>query len=132
MKGGMPRSAVAFCFLPAFLGGPPVRAVTGRDLFFGNDARAEARCDFHSAFAGARDLFAVTNGFGPRPLPVAISSIDRPEATDVSSFKILFFFPSRENSSRCLIRSQLVRFTPSPDRIRVKIQPPCSFSPSTQ
>jgi hypothetical protein len=35
---------------------------------FADVERAAARCDFHSAFAGARDL-AVTKGFGPRPLP---------------------------------------------------------------
>jgi hypothetical protein len=69
--------------------------------------RAGARWDFHSAFAGARDFFAVTKGFGPRPLPAAISSIDRLEATEVFSSKMRFFFPSRANSSRCLIRSQL-------------------------
>src|SRR5450631_4493247 len=106
----------------------PVLAAMGRDRFSADDARAVARWDVHSAFAGARDFFAVTNGFGPRPLPAAISSIDRPEATDASSSKILFFFPSRANSSRCLIRSQLVRFSPSRFRIRVRIQPPCSFS----
>jgi len=35
-----------------------------------------------------------------------VFSIDRLEATDASSSNILFFFPSRENLSRCLIRSQ--------------------------
>ena len=40
-------------------------------------------------------FFAVTNGFGPRPLPAVISSIDRPEATDVSSsrMRVLLSFP---------------------------------------
>ena len=102
-----------------------------RAVFFASDARVVARCDFHSACAGARERFAMTNGFGPRPLPAAIFSIDRLEATDASSSDILFFFPSRENLSRCLIRKQLVRFSPSRWRIRVRIHPPPSFSPSS-
>jgi hypothetical protein len=112
MKGGMLRSAVAFFFLAL------VRVATGRDRIFADDARAVARWDFHSAFAGARYLLAVTKGFGPRPLPAVISSIDRLEATGVSSSKIRSFCPSRANSSRCLIRSQLVRYSPSRLRIR--------------
>src|SRR3954453_17891737 len=125
MNGGMLRSELSLFFLVAFfLGDRPVRAVTGRERFFADDARAEARWDCHSAFAGARDAFFVTKDFGPRPLPAAISSIDRLEATDVSSSKIRFFFPSRANSSRCLMRSQLVRFSPSRLRILARIQPP--------
>ncbi len=73
--------------------------------------------------------FPVMNAFGPRPLPAAMSSIERPEATEASSSKIVFFLPSRANASRCLISSQLVRFSPSRLRIRVRIQPPWSFSP---
>src|SRR3954447_5485594 len=125
MNGGMARSGAVFVFLAAFfLGERSVRAATGRDRFFADDTRAAARCDFHSALAGARTRFAVMNGFAPRPFPAAISSIDRLEATDVSSSRILFFLPSRANASRCLIRSQLVRFSPSRLRIRVRIHPP--------
>jgi hypothetical protein len=61
-------------------------------------------------FAGARDFLVVTKGFGPRPFPTAISSIERLEA-DESSSRMRFFSPSRANSSRCLIRSQFVRFS---------------------
>src|ERR1700709_1836645 len=125
MNGGMARSGAALPFLPRFfLDECGARAAAGGDRPFGDDTRAAARCDFHSAFAGARDRFFVMNGFGPRPLPAAISSIERLEATDASSSKILFFSPSRANASRCLIRSQLVRFSPSRLRIRVRIQPP--------
>src|ERR1700710_2582006 len=125
MKGGVSPLGAAFVFLAAFfLGERSVRAATGWDRFFADVARAAARCDFHSALAGARDRLAVMNGFGPRPLPAAISSIDRLEATDASSSRILFFLPSLANASRCLIRSQLVRFSPSRLRIRVRIHPP--------
>jgi hypothetical protein len=66
-----------------------------RAVFFASDARVVARCDFHSACAGARERFAMTNGFGPRPLPAAIFSIDRLEATDASSvrYPVLLSFP---------------------------------------
>src|ERR1700712_2398824 len=123
MKGGIFRSEEVF-FAAFFLDDRLDRAATGREFFFAEEVRAVAWWDFHSAFADARALLVMTNGFGPRPLPAAISSIDRPEATEASSSKIRFFRPSRANSSRCLIRSQLVRFSPSRGRIRVNIQPP--------
>src|SRR6478672_4855309 len=130
MKGGILPEGARFFLAAFFPEDRLVRAATGRDRFLAGDNRAAARCDFHSAFAGARDFLAVTKGFGPRPLPAAISSIDRLDATDVSSSRMRFFFPSQANSSRCLIRSQLVRLSPSRWRIRVRIQPPWSFSPS--
>ncbi len=57
-------------------------------------------------------FLASMNGFGARPLPSAICAIDRPEATDRSSSRIDSPSPSLANSSRCLIRSQLVRLPP--------------------
>src|SRR6187455_2746135 len=101
MKAGILQSALPLPFLPTFL----FREVSGSDPFLGGDAWAEARCGFHSAFAGALDLLAATKGFGPLTMPSVICSIDRLEATDVSCCKIIFFAPSRANSSRCLIRS---------------------------
>jgi hypothetical protein len=90
MKGGMLRSAIALPFSPAFFSGErPARDLSGADLFLGVDARAEARCGFHSAIAGALDLLVATKGVGPLPLPAVIWSIDRLEATDMSSCKIL-------------------------------------------
>jgi hypothetical protein len=100
------------------------RAASGRGRFFVDDAFDAARWDVHSAFADALDLLPVMKAFGPRPLPAAMSSIERPDAMEASSSRILFFFPSRANASRCLINSQLVRFSPSRLRIRVRIQPP--------
>ena len=55
---------------------------------------------------------ASMNGFGALPLPCAISAIDRPEATERSSSRMSLASPSLANSSRCLIRSQLVRLPP--------------------
>src|SRR5215475_6818292 len=48
------------------------------------------------------------NGFGRRPLPAAISSRVRPEATEWSSSVTASPF-SRAYASRCLMRSQLFR-----------------------
>src|SRR4051812_20451980 len=125
MKGGALRPDGALFFRAAFCPrGRLLLAATGRDRFLTGVARAAARWDFHSALAAARDFLAVMKGFGPRPFPSAICSIARPEATEVSCSSILFPFPSRAKASRCLISSQLVRFTPSRLRIRVMIQPP--------
>src|SRR5690242_9296775 len=127
----MSRSEARFFFLAIFLVGDRLdRDASGRDRFFAADAFEAARCEVHSAFADARDLFPVMNALGPRPLPAAMSSIERPEAMEESSSRTVFFFPSRANASRCLINSQLVRFSSSRFRIRVRIQPPWSFSPS--
>ena len=61
MKGGMLRSEGARFFLAAFFPAERlVRPATGRDRFFADDERAAARCDFRFAFAGARDVLAVT------------------------------------------------------------------------
>jgi hypothetical protein len=38
-----------------------------RAVFFASDGRVVARCDFHSALAGARDRFAMTNGTPSTP-----------------------------------------------------------------
>src|SRR4030095_9092978 len=127
----MPPSAEARFFLVAFLVYCPFdRAANGRDRFFVVEAFDAARWDVHSAFADARDLLPVMKAFGPRPLPAAMSSIERPDATEASSSRIVFFFPSRAHASGGLIISQLLRFSPSRLRILVRIQPPRSFSPS--
>src|SRR5258708_3744217 len=67
------------------------------------------RFEFHTASALVRPALPVMNGFGARPLPSAISSIARPDATEVSSSRMVLALPSLAYSSRCLIRSQLVR-----------------------
>src|SRR6202012_2944625 len=100
------------------------------ELFFGVAFLAAARRGARCTVTFPRDVLAVMNGLGLRPLLNAISSIDRPEATDLSSSRIRFLLPSRANASRCLMSSQLVRFSPSRCRIRVRIQPPLRFSPS--
>jgi hypothetical protein len=46
---------------------------------------------------------------GAWPLPAAITAMVRPEATDRSSSSSASSSPGRANSSRCLIRSQLLR-----------------------
>src|SRR5260370_36774530 len=54
----------------------------------------------------------------------------RPDATDRSASRILLALPSLANSSRCLIRSQLVLFPPVRLlRMRTSTQLPCSLSP---
>jgi hypothetical protein len=129
-KAGISPAEARF-FLAVFLVEAPLDgAASGRDRFFAADEFDGERWEIHSAFADVRDLFPVMNDFGPRPLPAAMSSIERPEATEASLSRTVFFFPSRANASRCLINSQLVRFSPSRFRIRVRIQPPWSFSPS--
>src|SRR6202035_2386582 len=68
------------------------------------------------------DLFM--NGLGPRPLPAAIEAIGRPEATDRSSRNSASPSPSRANSSRCLISSQLFFLRPLRSFIRTRTQLP--------
>src|SRR3954470_8932575 len=120
MKAGGPRSACIF--LPRFAGLPDDRLTAVR-------AAAAALFELHTALAGRLARAALINGLGPLPLPSAISSMERPEATDRSFLRMVFFLPSRDASSRCLIRSQLVRFSPSRERMRVRIQPPDNLSP---
>src|SRR5262245_33950302 len=122
MKAGMSPSDEARFFLAALLVDDRFeRAASGRDRFFAAAVFDAARCEVHSAFADARDLPPVMNAVGPRPLPAAISSIERPEATEASSSRIVFFLPSRAKASRCFINSQLVRFSPFRVRIRARI-----------
>src|SRR5689334_14932515 len=119
-----------FCFLALLIAEDFDRSGRDRDFFFVGDVFDDARWEVHSAFADARDFLPVMNAFGPRPLPAAMSPIERPDATDVSFSRILFFLPSRAAASRCLINNQLLRLSPSRLRILVRIQPPLSFSPS--
>ena len=55
-----------------------------RDLGRGRRRRSGRSCDCQTALAAAPPL-PVMNGLGPLPLPAAISSIVRPEATEVGS-----------------------------------------------
>src|ERR1700753_2306173 len=122
MNEGSP-GALDDCFFLDFLAAGLFTRRARGELFFGvvlAAARRGARC----TVTFPRDVLAVTKGLGLRPLLTVISSIDRPEATDLSSSRTRFFFPSRANASRCLMSSQLVRFSPSRCRIRVRIQPP--------
>src|ERR1043165_7926536 len=70
---------------------------------------------FECQMAVGADAFepAAMNGLGPRPLPAAICSMERAEATDLSC---LATSSSLANSSRCLISSQLLRLPPSRSR----------------
>src|SRR5664279_3528924 len=79
---------------------PAARASAASPRFEFQTASGLARPDF------ARPDFAVMNGFGALPLPSAIWSIDRPEATEASSSRTLLALPSLANSSRCLISNQ--------------------------
>src|SRR6185295_20131943 len=65
---------------------------------------------FECQIAPGSDAFApaAMNGLAPWPLPAAICSRERPEATDLSS--LVTSSLSRANSSRCLINNQLLRF----------------------
>src|ERR1700761_4498166 len=123
MNEGSP-GALDDCFFLDFLAdGLFTRRARG-ELFFGVAFLAAARRGARCTVTFPRNVLAVTKGLGLRPLLTVISSIDRPEATDLSSSRTRFFFPSRANASRCLMSSQFVRFSPSRWRIRVRIQPP--------
>src|SRR3954469_11759195 len=83
------------------------------DFFFAlRGSAASPRFEFHTASARPPPFLADMNGFGALPLPAAICSIARPEATERSSSRMLLALPSRAYSSRCLIKSQLVRLPP--------------------
>ena len=88
------------------------------------------RFECHTA-SDAAALPASMNGLGRRPLPAAISSMLRPEATDWS-WSVTGAPLSRSWPSRCLIRSQLLRLLRSRSwRMRTSTQLPCSFSPAS-
>jgi hypothetical protein len=63
------------------------------ERFLAEALLAAARRGARSTVAFARDVLAVTKALGLRPLLAVISSIDRPEATDLSSSRIRLFFP---------------------------------------
>ena len=67
-----------------------------------------------------------------RPLPAAICSMVRPEATERSFVRMASPSPGLAHSSRCLISSQLLRLPPSRSCfMRTSTQPPCSLSPAS-
>ena len=82
--------------------------------------------------APAVRFFAVMNGVGALPAPIAISFSVRPEATEVSlSCSSASSSPSCAYSSRCLISSQLVRLL-SPPAVAAPFhahQHPAAFEP---
>jgi hypothetical protein len=79
----MSRSDARFFLVVFFVEDRCDRAASGRDFFFATEVFDAGLCEVHSAFAGDRDLFPVMNAFGPRPLPAAMSSMERPEATGI-------------------------------------------------
>src|SRR4051812_40073823 len=95
-------------FLPRLAG----LAGLAADRLTGARAQAAALFEPHTALAGRLARAALMKGLGPLPFPSVISSMERPEATERSSSRMVFFLPSRDASSRCLMRSQLVRFSP--------------------
>src|SRR5262249_798980 len=67
-----------------------------------------------------------------RPLPSAISGMERPLATDSGSCsRMSGSFGPRAASSLALISSQFSFFSPALPRMRTRCQRPCSFSPSS-
>src|SRR5882757_9791272 len=70
-------------------------------------------------------VVASMKGLGGFPAPAAICSMDRPEATERSSFSSASAPPAFELVSRCLISSQLVRLPPNlSPRMRTRTQLP--------
>jgi hypothetical protein len=70
-------------------------------------------------------------GLALRPLPLAISTMVRPEATERSSSDGPVTFPSTAPSSRCLISIQLFFGFPGLSPFsRTMTQEPCMRSPS--
>src|SRR5258705_12835343 len=72
-----------------------------------------ARLEFHTASGGAPFLDLNMKGFRRGPVPAAIGSIVRPEATDRSSCSIASPSLLRANSSGCFISNQLGRLPPA-------------------